>query len=80
MAGKTSPLDGGRNEQDSGGRQNFALANFALRPRAKLASPSGRSCCQGEAWRELRVAEIKLSSVIFASGDRTVVRKVGETP
>ena len=35
---------------------------------------------EGEAWRELRVAEIKLSSVTFQSGDRTVVRSVGETP
>jgi hypothetical protein len=32
---------------------------------------------QGEVWNRLRVSEIKLSSVIFSSGDEEIVRKVG---
>jgi hypothetical protein len=32
---------------------------------------------QGDLWNRLRVNEIKLSSVIFGSGDEEIVRKVG---
>jgi len=45
-----------------------------------FADGSSAELREGEAWRELRVAEIKLSSVTFQTGDRMVVRSVGETP
>ena len=35
---------------------------------------------QGETLNGLRVSEIKLSSVVFESGDQTIVRKVGAKP